>query len=83
MGDHKQRIQSAKAEILAFHSALVAAEQEKGTLGRVIPIDEWEGLMVQCLETMTRQSCQDKTWALNRMGLVERRNREGIILKVP
>lgn len=65
---------SSRAELLAFHAALVRL----GLHGTMIPVSDWERMMVQALETMTRQSCQDKTWALEKMGLIKRQKKVGV-----
>lgn len=71
---------SSQKEIRAFHNALVLDRKAKGKLQEVIPVKTWESILVQCLGTMTRQSCQDKTWAMDRLGLIERREREGVLV---
>lgn len=76
----KTESQTAKLELVAFHAALRRERKERGVLEAVIPVPVWEGLLVQCLGTMTRQSCQDKTWALDRLGLIQRRDREGVVV---
>lgn len=72
--------QTSQRELVAFHAALVRDRKERGSIQQVIPVKEWEALLVKCLGTMTRQSCQDKTWALDRLGLIERKDREGILI---
>lgn len=72
--------QTAQQELVAFHAALLRSQAEAGDLGRLIPVPDWEGLLVRCLGTMTRQSCQDKTWALSRLGLIVRKERVGVIV---
>lgn len=76
----KSESQTAQQELVAFHAALLRTEKEEGRLGRLIPPQEWEGLLVRCLSTMTRQSCNDKTWALTRLGLITRKERFGVII---
>lgn len=71
-------------ELLAFHSAMVAHQKEKGTLGTPISLDQWEKALTSCLSqrgtVLTRQSCNDKTWWMDRSNLIRRIEREGIIL---
>lgn len=77
-------IGQAGTELLAFHAAMVRLQSERGTTGQIIATPEWEGAMCKALSSngtlMTRQSCQDKTWFLERLGLITRRHREGVIL---
>lgn len=81
MGKGKPQSVSSKAELLAFHAAMVRIQTEQGTLGTLIPVRDWEGYLVRCLGTMTRQSCQDKTWALDRLGLITRQEHLGVVLE--
>lgn len=74
----KTESRTSQQELVAFHAALVRARKERGLLSSIIPVKEWESHLVRCLGTMTRQSCQDKTWAMDRMGLIERLEREGV-----
>jgi hypothetical protein len=75
----------AKQALLGFHAALLRLQKEQGTVGRVIPIHEWEASMVKVLSRdgilLTPQSCKDKTWFLAALGLIEHRKREGVILQ--
>lgn len=77
----------AAAELLAFHAAMVRLQQERGTIGQLISIEEWESAMVSTLGTagvlMTPQSCKDKTWFLEKSRLITRRPRVGVILLNP
>lgn len=73
----KTESRTSHQELVTLHAALL----RQGKAGVLVPTKTWESLLVQCLGTMTRQSCQDKTWAMDRLGLIERREREGIIIK--
>lgn len=57
--------------------------KEEGRLTEVIPTRDWEGLLTRCLDTMTRQTCQDKTWAMDRLGLIQRIERQGVLILEP
>ncbi len=74
-------------ELVAFHAAVGRYLRAAGRHGIIIPVREWESMMVKALSRqgvlLTRQSCQDKTWSLERLGLVEVRKREGVIVKEP
>jgi hypothetical protein len=72
----KSESRTSHQELLLLHAALL----RQGKAGILVPVKTWESLLVQCLGTMTRQSCQDKTWAMERLGLIERREREGVIV---
>lgn len=76
MGDPKS--ESSKTELEALHRALVRARREAGTLDSVIPVPEWEGILAQALSVMTRQTANDKTWAMQRLGLIEHTKRVGV-----
>lgn len=69
----------SKREILAFHAAILRSQREAGTLGELVSIKELQGLLAQCLGVMTRQTAADKTWAMEALGLIEVRKREGVI----
>lgn len=73
----KTESRTSHQELLVLHGALCRA----GKAGVLVPVKTWESLLVQTLGTMTRQSCQDKTWAMERLGLIERQERVGIIVK--
>lgn len=83
MGATKRQTLEAPAQLKALHAALYFELEAAGRLGQVIPVREWEAIIIQCLGTLTRQSCQDKTWCLERMGLIERRERVGVIVLAP
>jgi len=66
----------AKASLLAFHAALLRLRTETGTLHQPIPLPQWEAALTQVLSQngtlLTRQTCADKTWALERLGLIQK-----------
>lgn len=74
----------ATSELLAFHAAVVRRQREVGRLGVLVSVPEWESLLTRALSSkgvlLTRQSCQDKTWALERLGLIRRLKGEGVIV---
>lgn len=74
---------TAKSHLLAFHAAVLRIVKERGQLGQLMPLREWNAMMVSCLDTMTRKSCDDKTWALECLGLIERKDREGVVVLDP
>lgn len=79
---------SANQELVAFHAAVLRRQKETGRVGQLVPVPEWEALLTRALSAkgvlLTRQSCQDKTWALDRLGLIRRVKGEGVIvLEVP
>lgn len=76
MGDPKS--ESSKTELEALHRALVRARREAGTIDAVIPVPEWEGILAKALSVMTRQTANDKTWAMQRLGLIEHTKRVGV-----
>lgn len=76
MGDPKS--ESSKTELMALHRALVRARREAGTLSEVIPVEEWEGILARALNVMTRQTANDKTWAMQRLGLIDHIKRVGV-----
>lgn len=78
MGDPKS--QQAKNEAIALHAALLRKQKEDGTLGTLIPTEEWESILAKTLGVATRQTAQDKTWFLQRLTLIERRHKEGVII---
>lgn len=78
MGDPKS--ESSKLELLALHCALVRQRKESGTLPQLIPTAEWESILARTIGVMTRQTATDKTWAMQRLGLIEHRKREGVIV---
>lgn len=75
---------SATTELLAFHRAVLRRQRELGKLGVLVSVPEWESYLTKALSRrgvlLTRQSCQDKTWALERLGLIRRVKGEGVIV---
>lgn len=41
-------------------------------------MNEWESLLVRTLGVMTRQSCNDKTWAMQRLGYITWEKKIGV-----
>lgn len=78
MGDSKS--ESSKLELESLHRALVRHRTEAGTLGQLIPLQEWEGILTRTIGVMTRQTAADKTWAMTRLGLIEHRKKEGVLI---
>ena len=81
MGDRKQ--ETAKQELTALHAALLRQRREAGTLQDLIPVPEWEGILTRTLDVMTRQTAQDKTWAMERLGYLVRIKKEGVRILDP
>lgn len=79
MGDPKS--QSSKQEVEALHAALLRQERERGTSGRLIPVEEWEGILAKTLGVATRQTANDKTWFMHRLGLLVHEKRKGVIIQ--
>lgn len=77
------RHDTSQDEILAFHAALVRDRQQKDKLDTIIPTDEWEALLARVLRVQTRQTAQDKTWFMDRAGLVQRIKKVGVKVLVP
>lgn len=77
----------AKQALLAFHAAVLRHRKETGRLEQPIPTADWEAAMCRTLSEggalLTRQSCADKTWFLERSGLIQRKEREGILVLEP
>lgn len=80
MGKKRYDSEQSRDELVAFHAAVLRHQKENGVQGAIITVRDWEKLLLTCLGTMTRQSCQDKTWALDRLGLIERKPRKGVII---
>jgi hypothetical protein len=78
MGDPKQT--TAKQELIAFHAAIGRMLEEVGRRGVTIPLREWESMMAKALNVMTRQTAADKTWAMERLGLIIHKKKEGVIV---
>jgi len=68
------------ARIYDLHVALRKVADETGTSRRLIPTASWEAIIVRCLGEMTRQSVQDTTYAMDRLGMIRRVPRKGVYL---
>lgn len=73
----------AKANLLAFHAAMLRLAKE-GKLAQPIPKQAWQAAMCRTIteggSILTRQSCADKTWFLEGLGLITN-TKAGITLK--
>jgi hypothetical protein len=71
---------SREPRLRSFHCALVA----EGLVGTEFTMKMWERLVVHSLGTMTRQSVQDATFAMDALALISRPRRGFVrILSVP
>jgi hypothetical protein len=74
----------AKASLLAFHAAMLRVRREAGQAPEPISVKDWEAAMCRVLteqgSILTRQSCADKTWFLERLGLITK-TKDGILLQ--
>lgn len=71
---------SREPTIRAFHAELSDYLQEKGRVGELLSVPTWTRLIVQGMGVMSRQSVQDITFAMDALGLIERRPRDGVIV---
>lgn len=78
MGDSKS--ESSRLELEALHRALVRHRRETGTLATLIPLEQWETILARTIDVMTRQTAADKTWAMTRLGLIQHKKREGVLI---
>lgn len=66
----------AKATLLAFHAAALRVRAEAGLLEDPIPLPDWEAGLCEVVSDggaiLTRQSCADKTWFLERTGHIRK-----------
>lgn len=66
----------AKQTLLAFHAAILRLQAETGRAGEPIPLSDWEAAMCRVITEggaiLTRQSCADKTWFLERLNLIQK-----------
>lgn len=66
----------AKASLLAFHAAALRLRREAGLEAEPIPHPEWEAALCTTISDggsiLTRQSCADKTWFLERTGYIRK-----------
>lgn len=81
MGDPKS--ESSRLELEALHRALVRGRRDLGLQDALIPLEEWESILARTLNVMTRQTANDKTWAMQRLGLIVYKKREGVIILDP
>lgn len=76
-----------QTELRSLHAAALREAKAKGKEGYLIPIKAWEKYLANALSeagtVITPQTCKDRTWWLEAVGLIEWRRREGIILLEP
>ncbi len=69
-----------RAKIRDLHRVLRSVGQETDTLRKLIPVDKWESIVVRTIGEMTRQSVQDTTYAMERLGMIRRVPRKGVYI---
>jgi hypothetical protein len=80
MGKRRYDSEEARLELEALHAAVLKQQRQAGVVGCIISVRDWEAILISTLGTMTRQACNDKTWALDRMGLIQHHKREGVVI---
>lgn len=79
MGKRRYESEAIRDELLALHGAVIELQRRDGCIGTPISTRDWERIMLTTLGAMTRQACNEKTWAMDRLGLLERlKGKDGI-----
>lgn len=72
MGRNRYDSEQSRLELEALHAAVLSIQRREGCIGKPINTRDWERIVITALGSMTRQACNEKTWAMDRLGLLER-----------